>query len=331
MCHYTWTWTQCDELILTPAPLAHVSSASSRLVIPGKDPIFITLVYHSPVEPTCNNLGPLTDLPLPLLKSNLQKAIRRRLTQVAVHTACELFRRAPMELLRRLPIIALEDVMWMPAMSRVVWLMLYGQKKQALDSFLPWVLSVTEALCRCEAAFDDRGGKTQVFPPVFEIWHTCPTDNTLTALLVRHCYGGMKGDMALLSYGAWCYHQNPNLVVTSDLVRPWTSPVPSFSEQDMLLEAIDFHCSDIIQEMQHNHPFPASTWRTWIWNYRSGLNVRKPWTQPSPPPVWYTVVDDLDNRSMCHWKTAALPKRKRKCWSREVSSRRQRLMTDFMS
>ena len=58
---------------------------------------------------------------VPLLKSNLQKAVRRCDNQIAIQSALALIQIEPMELLRRLPIIYIEDVCLMDSYSIVVW------------------------------------------------------------------------------------------------------------------------------------------------------------------------------------------------------------------
>ena len=64
------------------------------------------------------------DYGVPLIKSNLQKAIRRRDNSIAIQSTLALIQKDPMELLRRLPIIYIEDVCLMDSYSIVVWLMM---------------------------------------------------------------------------------------------------------------------------------------------------------------------------------------------------------------
>ena len=69
---------------------------------------------------------------MPLIKSNLQKAVRRCDNQIAIQSALVLIQMAPMELLRRLPIIYIEDVCLMDSYSIVVWLMMADKDYSAL-------------------------------------------------------------------------------------------------------------------------------------------------------------------------------------------------------
>ena len=66
-----------------------------------------------------------------MLKSILQKSIRRRRPLPAVRVAIELVDKALGELLRRLPIIILEDSMLHPDLPLLVWLMVAESKVRA--------------------------------------------------------------------------------------------------------------------------------------------------------------------------------------------------------
>lgn len=66
-----------------------------------------------------------------MLKSILQKSIRRRQPLPAVRVAMELMDKALGELLRRLPIIILEDSMLHPDLPLLVWLMVAESKVRA--------------------------------------------------------------------------------------------------------------------------------------------------------------------------------------------------------
>jgi len=62
------------------------------------------------------------------LKSCLQKCIRRRQPLPAVRVAMELFDKSYADLIRRLPIIVLEDSFLHPDFGLLVWLMVAESK-----------------------------------------------------------------------------------------------------------------------------------------------------------------------------------------------------------
>jgi hypothetical protein len=85
----------------------------------------IKLYYRSPKKIKSFLVPKIeTKYNVPLLKSNLQKAIRRCQTQIAINSALAIIQKVPIELLRRLPIIYIEDVCLMDSYSIPVWLMM---------------------------------------------------------------------------------------------------------------------------------------------------------------------------------------------------------------
>ncbi len=71
---------------------------------------------------------PATALTVGVLKSLLQKSVRRRLPLGALFATCELLQRKRMEALRRLPIVAVEDSLLHGEQDLIVWLMLACDK-----------------------------------------------------------------------------------------------------------------------------------------------------------------------------------------------------------
>ena len=91
----------------------------------------------------------------------------------------------------------------------------------------------------------------------------------------------------------------------------------------MLLESIDFHCSSIMDAFSGE--IPRNVLRKWIWEFRSGRNVRKPWTLMDHLPQWEEINKKLDQLSREYWnKSEIIPV------IRERSPKRQRLITDFI-
>ena len=73
----------------------------------------VKLFYREPASPSPSPVfipTIATKLNVPVLKSNLQKAIRRHRVDIALTTTIALLQKDPTEFLRRLPIIYIEDV-----------------------------------------------------------------------------------------------------------------------------------------------------------------------------------------------------------------------------
>jgi len=88
----------------------------------------------------------------PLLKSNLQKAVRRRETVIAVQSAILLLQRDPIDMLRLLSIIAVEDVAIVDCFPVLVWLLMAAPSYRLLTHDIDILLHTVYALCQSERA-----------------------------------------------------------------------------------------------------------------------------------------------------------------------------------
>jgi hypothetical protein len=255
------------------------------------------------------------------LKSNLQKAIRRKQKDVALATARQMLHQDPNQLLRRLPIVATEDVKWSATTNQMVWLMCWYSKTRRLSSsFVTCIFAYVSRLCEVDHVFDYRSmdtfdglrGKIDIF------------SNYELALWVRRCYGGMDGDMKLLMYTlvqkAW---DDVNDVFDGNHHE---IKVDYFDSSHMLPVAIDFHCSDILDTVMEKTKLPYKLLKTWVWNFRSGVNIRKPWTQHDNPPFTFKqMIPQLDALGTEYWNRS-----KRVILSSE-SHKRQRLISEYLA
>ena len=188
-------------------------------------------------------------------------------------------------------------------------------------------MGMVKQLCELDVAFDYRGmdkSKSLLNPqsPLIDSFHL--------AVTIRQNYGGMGGDMHLLAFTK----EKQGWMECSDILSGLRGCLledlgdheihtPIFSRQHMLLEAIDFHCSNIMDGFKGE--IPNNVLRKWIWEFRSGRNVRKPWTLMKPLPQWEEINKELDRISREYWDKAELVP-----VVREPSPKRQRLITDFI-
>ena len=91
----------------------------------------------------------------------LQKSIRRRRGATASRLAMELYRLSPTELLRRLPIIIIEDSILHPALPVVTWLLLAVSRGFLLPEALKLVLCLIAAETASSPARDIQA-RTQI-------------------------------------------------------------------------------------------------------------------------------------------------------------------------
>jgi len=208
-----------------------------------------------------------------LLKSNLQKAIRRKHTDIAVSTLAAMLALSQVDVFRRLPIIYVEDVCLMSSFPIVVWLMMADKEYtlKRVDVFI--LLNIVVSLCETDRVFVD----SDTMPEYTGKPESC-ANAAVRALYYRAKYGGMKGDMAMLRRAIQYYHSNPGEIVETK----WAVSVRIRHVVEILPESIDFH------------PFPKMLWeiskqtrlsqdliKKTIWFAQSGVNVRKPETNES--------------------------------------------------
>jgi len=164
-------------------------------------------------------------LSIPVLKSILQKAIRRRKPLPAVRVAMELADKSIGDLLRRLPIIMLEDSMLHPSLPFLTWLMAANSKNFELNEFLlTKVLCAVYEMASCPWQDDCSSGSDTEKPnalPVtdpatlsFDSYHVPGINHLLEdrdvyiwSMLLRARYGGMGCDVRMLNLFAHLWRQ----------------------------------------------------------------------------------------------------------------------------
>jgi hypothetical protein len=233
----------------------------------------------------------------PLLKSNLQKAIRRCETDVALQTAILLLQRDPMEMLRRLPIIAVEDVSLIDSFPVMVWLMMAGASYRLTTHDIDTVLHIVWTLSEARQAVEYT--KCTGAPDISNI-------SILTAVYYRWKYGGMKGDLELL-HGVIRYHNehndhNNNHILTTRYKQISYDKIAK--EPIVLVESIDFHpFPAMLTHLSLDTGLTKDVIREWIWKVDSRINERKAWTHTEAcryrnTPEWRMIEPCLDDVRM---------------------------------
>jgi hypothetical protein len=201
---------------------------------------------------------------IPLLKSNLQKAIRRRERNAALRTAWWLLCYEPTELLRRLPVIICEDTQIEErTFLELIWLMAATSKGyRLLWSDAAWVMAAVATALEVTGQWNlEVPG-----PPLTAgiLLH----QPVAMALHVRIAFGGMRGDVAFLgrlrdrvAAGTLPLWTGPIVWLEEDI--PWLNP-----EEDILLEAVDQHTYPGLGEIIPGLRLDA------VWFCRSSINLR---------------------------------------------------------
>jgi hypothetical protein len=203
-----------------------------------------------------------------LLKSNLQKTFRRQLWQPCLATLLQMIYQDPIETLRRLAVILLEDSLLYPHLyNKIIWLQFatgkgYRLSKLDVQTIVDAVATGLESASRYNLALS---ADTTAAPSSF--WLRDPAQReAYIGPRLRSLAGGMKFDTKFL-------HVLAQRALTSDLPleTEYTSvgveDVEEFSPAEhMIPESIDFHCCpQILKDL----PYKDAIW--WHW---SSINAR---------------------------------------------------------
>lgn len=221
----------------------------------------VYIIDARPKSKVCFMRQATESYPIPLLKSNIQKTMRRRKIEQCLSTTQQLLRQDPIEALRRIPVILVEDAQLHPeSYDLIVWLMAAHSKGYALTvEDEQFILSATTT-----ALFSD-------IRYALKIEHDSEIGLEGFSLALRSAFGGMKGDQAFLLRLA----KRANSL---DTLSEWI-PVPKFpqfSVEQMIPESIDFHCSgSLISWCAQKIHLPLDSIQEAIWWHWSSPNVRK--------------------------------------------------------
>ena len=213
----------------------------------------------------------------PLLKSNLQKQIRRG-EKEAITTASMMLDLDEFELLRRLSIIAAEDVILSQETSRIVWYMASVSKRLILCEkdkrfILRYVYSLIEC-GKCRRLEIDENEKRNMkrneklkMSEVLKSNH--PEKNKLAGILFRYYFGGLSGDLPMLSELCDDILQDGRLevIMKEDVI---SIPNLKFSEA-----AIDFHIyPNLLSLIKQDTNIEENVIKSCIWQCSSRINYR---------------------------------------------------------
>jgi hypothetical protein len=206
-----------------------------------------------PYQPEHKESVPLYNVSV--LKSNLQKCIRRGKGNEAAATARQLLFQDPNELLRRLPILMCEDTMLCaPLFCKLVWLMAAvskGYRIHAGDA-----QTVYDAV---QTMIDAPGRYNGAVEPAHEPASADPADPTVDAAFrIRIAYGGMASDCDLLERLRRRFATLPQIPP-----RKAEPPEPFDPAKHLLPEAIDYHCFPALLT-EHPEIPKAAIW--WHWS-----------------------------------------------------------------
>jgi hypothetical protein len=218
---------------------------------------------------------------VPLLKSNLQKAIRRGNKKIAIYTTILLLKLDSNALFRRLPIIMIEDVTLFDSIDILMWWSM--SNAYATDSYkfsskdFCILINIVSNLCDCLECYDYENESSDITIDYNKIQKEYPH---CLGLYYRKLYGGMKGDMRMLDRAIEYFsrnileHKRTTYVSLSEFI------INPEEHLEIIPEAIDFHCyPQILNELNREFPFlKEEQIQEMIWFSESAINIRKPKT-----------------------------------------------------
>ena len=205
-----------------------------------------------------------------LLKSNIQKCVRRNLPQQAVISALNLINIDFLTFIRRLIIITIEDVGITNNLNLLVWLMMAYPNFELNNEIIQYLLLTVYSLCKYPFKIipDSNRGELD--------WENININNDYAVgLLIRSEYGGMKGDIALINK----FINSNNVfneiinVSTKNLVI-----IRNIQKNDIIKPSIDFHCFPKIIDYildKINHKYSREILVKTIWFNSSCFNYRE--------------------------------------------------------
>jgi len=162
-------------------------------------------------------MSKLSKLSIPVLKSMIQKSIRRQRPQQATMLAMELSDKSWSDLLRRIPIIMLEDAALHPDLPLLVWLMVADSKNFVVSSTIAdRVMSIVFELAACPwrdkaAVQNDKNMELSINKDTALRGLGLQNQTIIKSMLLRAKYGGMMCDVIMMKNFAslWmCRFQN---------------------------------------------------------------------------------------------------------------------------
>jgi hypothetical protein len=198
------------------------------------------------------------------LQSHLQKAIRRKNKRASVFTADLLLEISPLKIMRRLPIIMIEDTFIHTSFSTLIWIMcsmsIKNDKKGLSENQKKWILGVVYLMANFNYKESITTNNTNwIFSSnlskINKI-NNLDIQNIIYSAETRRCYGGMKDDDVMLQSFEKDYVDRFSFCGKKDNtkwdsifyidVRPIHTKKIKFKQNEWLYEGYDFHCNPML-------------------------------------------------------------------------------------
>lgn len=222
------------------------------------------------------------------LISHLQKAVRRKNYKNAVCTGNILLHLDLVKLMRRLPIIMIEDSFMNKSFTTLIWLMcLVSSGYDLNENQKKWVLGLIFLITKFEFKEYISPIKNEwVFNKNIKQIHNL-NNNTIQDIIycleTRKCYGGLEGDKYMIMNRCIEYiniFKNTDDILFNMMLKREIIPIYLdilyINKNEWLLEAYDFHCfSSILNSLVNEYDdYSEDEFKEAIWFMSSSLNFR---------------------------------------------------------
>lgn len=222
------------------------------------------------------NLEPEYIYSTSILKSNLQKAMRRQYIDPCLSTVFQLLKQDTVELLRRLPVVILEDSQYNHyTYTHLIWLMIAHSKGyQLTEEDVQLIMDATATALMSDYRYD-----LQLEPKEEQKYAECITSYVVIQL--RAIYGGLKGDQTFLKRLALRSVDFQDIAEEkkSQLFEVDLKKIEPFNPVcHVIQQAIDFHCCpyilEHIQQLEPSSQEESNKLKEVIWWHWSSPNRR---------------------------------------------------------
>ncbi len=214
-----------------------------------------------------------------LLKSNIQKAIRRKIENVALETTIKMITGGQsVDLLRRLTIISFEDVQITKYYPVILWYYIAltcGYK--LLEKDVIFIYSYVKMLCSNNNNIHDFSKIKTNISSTYELQHLI-NDTICVSLYLRTQFGGFNCEIDLINYIIDCILNN-KYSICNDNIELLNYKI-NINESITILDcAIDFHCfpkmpEKVLAMIGVDKGFTEDDVRSYIWQCDSSINSR---------------------------------------------------------
>jgi len=238
---------------------------------------------------------------LKLLKSNLQKAIRRGLVQAAVSTAREMMTIDSLQVVQRLAIIWIEDCVLTAEFPILVWCLAAMTKGWALTEELASVVIALAGRLAAMPIRDVHGKKRERYPVsrLREVKSQAER-SLLYALQFRRDFQSLSCDKQMIDRCVSDWAGRFASGTTTELVLPDLSPDVSLdlpmTDTHWSEAAVDQHCSSLCSWVAADFQLPEALVRRAVWECSSRITTKKAWEKGRDQPDTSEGVEELWER-----------------------------------